>query len=235
LLQQVPDLRNRTRRVVVPNGVNLRRYPFRRRDRGKHLACIGCLTMEANPALLLQCMQKLCYLDAGYRLFFSGTFESPLLEQYVRHMVRTLNLAGVISFEAHPGDMNGWLSDKHFIVAGGIGENQVEALLAGMACGLKPVVHNFPGADKLLPASYLFNIAEQFCEQVLSNDYQPQQYRRLVEERYPLDQQLKTVDGILTQLETEIELQAAAAMGQETTAAMGDPDVPVAGDGGRQA
>jgi hypothetical protein len=234
LLQQAPDLRARTRLAVVPNGVNLRRYAFRRRDRGKHLVCIGGLTLEANPAFLLQCMQKLHYLDAGYRLFFSGTFESPALEQYIRHMVRTLDLTDVISFEPHPGDWNGWFSDKHFIVAGGIGEDEVEALLTGMACGLKPVIHNFPGADQLLPPRYLFNIAEQFCEQVLSNDYEPRQYRRLVEERYPVEQQLKQVDGVLTQLETEIELQRTAALSREATTAMDHSGMPSAPEGVRQ-
>jgi len=204
LLEQVPDLRNRTRLVVVPNGVNLRRYLLRRRERGKNLACIGCLTMQANPAFLVQCMQKLHYIDPAYRLSFAGSFESPILEQYVRHMVRTLNLSSVITFEPSHGDLNSWLSDKHFIVASGIGESQVEALLAGMACGLKPIVHNFPGADKLFPSQYLFNIAEQFCEQVLAREYEPEQYRRFVEERYPLDQQLARVGGILQQIETEI-------------------------------
>jgi glycosyltransferase involved in cell wall biosynthesis len=229
LLPQVPDLRQRTRLTVVPNGINLRHYPLRRRDRGKHLACLDGLTLEANPGFLLQCMQKLHYLDPGYRLFFSGTFASPLLEQYVHHMVRTLDLTGVISFEPHPSDRNAWLSDKHFIVAGGIGESQVEALLAAMACGLKPVVHNFPGSDALLPPSYLFNIAEQFCEQVLSRDYQPRQYRGLVEERYPLEQQLRRVAAILDWLETEIELQTVAALGRKTTA-KNPSDTCVTGD-----
>jgi glycosyltransferase involved in cell wall biosynthesis len=215
LLPQVPDIRNRTRLVVVPNGVNLDRYLFRRRTHGKSLACMGCLTMEANPAFLLQCMQKLHYIDPQYRLFFSGLFESPSLEQYVRYMVQTLDLGEVVFFEPHPGDLNGWLSDKHFVVAAGIGENQVEALLAGMACGLKPVIHNFPGAEKLFPPRYLFNIAEQFCEQVLSQDYQPEQYRQFVQERYPLQEQLNKVNGILTQLETELDLQSLSMSGPQ--------------------
>jgi len=231
---EVPDLRRRTRLTVIPNGVNLRRYPLRRRDRGKRLACLGCLTMEANPGFLVQCMQKLHYLDPEYRLFFSGTFESSLLEQYVRHMVRTLDLADVISFESHPGDLNAWLSDKEFIVAGGIGENQVENLLAAMACGLKPVVHNFPGVDKLLPPQYLFNIAEQFCEQILCGDYRPQEYRRLVAERYPLEQQERIVAGILGQLEAESEWPAAAATGQEKKTATGHSEPPAAGAEMRQ-
>jgi tetratricopeptide (TPR) repeat protein len=204
LLAHVPEIHNRTRLVVIPNGVNLERFPFRRRERGKHLACLDCLTMEANPALLLQCMQKLHYLDPGYKLFFSGTFDTPLLEQYVRHMVHALDLAGVVFFEPHPGELGQWLDDKHFIVASGIGEGQIETLLQGMACGLKPVVHDFPGAERLLPPRYLFNIAEQFCEQVRAGDYEPEQYRRFVEDHYPLRAQLARANGVLLQLETEL-------------------------------
>jgi len=217
LLAQVPDIRSRTRLVVIPNGINLDRYILRRRERGKHLACLGCLGMEANPAFLLQCMQKLHYIDPGCRLFFSGRFESPALEQYAQYMVRTLDLTAVVSFEPYPGDLDRWLSDKHFIVASGIGESQVEALLAGMACGLKPVIHNFPGADKLFPPRYLFNIAEQFCEQVLRGDYEPEQYRRFVEGHYRIDEQLKRINGVLLQLETEIELHRATAPACERT------------------
>ena len=215
LLMQVPDIRNRTRLTIVPNGVNLERYTLRPKGRGKNLACIGCLTMEANPAFLIQCMQKLHYIDPEYKLFFSGAFESPMLEQYVRHMVGTLELTGTVFFEPRPADLNGWLGERHFIIAGSIGESQVEALLAGMACGLKPVIHNFPGADKLLPRWYLFNIAEQFCEQVLSPEYEPQSYRRFVEERFLVREQLKKVDGILTQLETEIDVQRLSQCGRQ--------------------
>ena len=211
LVPPVPDIRNRTRLTVVPHGVNLRRYALRRRERGKHLACLGGLTLEANPAFLVQCMQKLHYLDPAYRLSLAGTFESPTLEQYLRHMVRTLNLTEVVTFEPSAGDLNHWLSDKHFIVAGGIDDHQTEALLAGMACGLKPVIHHFPGAERLFPAQHVFTIAEQFCEQALARDYEPQQYRRFVEQRYPITQQWNGINGILQQIETEIESRPQGA------------------------
>lgn len=207
LLQRVPDIRNRTRLVVIPNGVNLDRYVIQQRPRGKRLACTGCLSMETNPAFLLQCVQKLHYIDAEYRLFFSGRFESPVLEQYVRHMVQALGLTEVVSFEPYPSDLNAWLQDKHFIVSCGIDENQVESVLAGMASGLKPIVHNFPGAETLLPSACLFNIAEEFCERVLGPDYEPAGYRRFVEDRYPIAEHLRQVNTILTQLETELGSQ----------------------------
>jgi len=208
LAERVPDIRNRTRLVVIPHGVNLDRYAFRQRSRGKRLACTGCLSMETNPAFLLQCIQKLHYLDAEYRLSFAGRFESPVLEQYVRHMVHTLGLAEVVSFEPYPSDLNAWLHEKHFIISSGIGENQVESVLTGMATGLKPIVHNFPGAERLFPPECLFNIAEEFCERILNQDYNPTGYRRFVEDRYPGAEQFRQVNTVLSQLETELGLRS---------------------------
>ncbi len=211
LLKWVPDIRNRTRLVVVPNGIDTERCLFPQRPRGKNLACMGRLSMESNPAFLLQCMQKLHYIDPGYRLFFAGDFESPVLEQYTMHMVQTLGLGAVVSFERHPGHLNGWLGDKHFIVSSGLGEGQVDSLLTGMACGLKPVVHNFAGAERRFPAGCLYNIAEEFCQRVQSPEYDPAGYRRFVEQRYPIREQLRLVGGILNQLETEIDAQCPEA------------------------
>jgi len=209
LVEHVPDIRNRTRLVIMGPAVNLNRFAFRQRSVGKHLACMGPLSLETNPAFLIQCMQKLHYIDSDYRLSFAGRFESPVLEQYLRHMVETLGLTNVVSFMPDPIDANAWLADKHFIVSGGMGESQTQMLLQGMAAGLKPVIHNFPGAQAVFPTDSLFNIAEEFCDRITSQPYAPATYRRFVEERYPMARQMTQVHGILTQLETEIDLQAA--------------------------
>lgn len=207
LLQKVPDIENRTRLVTVPNGVDLDKFKFIDRGRGKNLTCIGQVSMRANPMLLLQCMQKLHYIDSEYRLFFAGIFQNPMVEQYVRHMVQALELTEVVFFESWQEDINSWLKDKHYIVSGSIAESQGMGLLEGMACGLKPVIHNFPGASEAFPSEFLFNISEEFCQQILSDTYEPQRYRRFVEENYPLKNQLSTINSILTQLEAECRQQ----------------------------
>ncbi|MHC4529911.1 MAG: glycosyltransferase family 4 protein, partial [Planctomycetota bacterium] len=183
------------------------KFEFVARRRGKNLACVGYLNMRKNPMFLLQCMQKLHYIDPEYKLFFAGAFQDPMLEQYIRHMVRDLELGDVVFFDGWQEDMNFWLQDKHYIVSSSIGESQGMGLLEGMACGLKPVIHNFPGADEIFPGEFLFNISEQFCEQISSGPYEPQRYRRFVEEKYPLKNQLSKIDGIFIRLEDEIDLQ----------------------------
>ncbi|GAI94717.1 unnamed protein product, partial [marine sediment metagenome] len=86
-------------------------------------------------------------------------------------------------------------------------ESQGIGLLEGMACGLKPVIHNFPGANQIFPSEFLFNISEEFCEQICSVSYEPERYREFVKENYSLKNQLNEISDIFTQLEAEIDLQ----------------------------
>jgi glycosyltransferase involved in cell wall biosynthesis len=209
LLKQVPYIKNQTQLITIPNGVNLDRFEFIDKPRGKNIASVGYLNMRKNPMFLLQCMQKLHYIDPEYKLFFAGNFQDSMLEQYIRHAVQALKLADVVYFDDWQEDVNGWLRDKHYIVSCSIGESQGMGLMEAMACGLKPVIHNFPGADQIFPCEFLFNIAEEFCEQICSASYEPQRYRRFVEDSYSLKSQLTAVNNIFTRLEAEINSQQA--------------------------
>jgi glycosyltransferase involved in cell wall biosynthesis len=211
LLKQVPNIRNRTQLITIPNGVNLDKFEFIDRPRDKNIASAGYLNMRKNPMFLLQCMQKLHYIDPDYKLFFAGNFQDPMLEQYINQMVQALKLTDVVFFDGWQEDMNTWLKDKHYIVSGSIGESQGMGLLEAMACGLKPVIHNFPGADQIFPSEFLFNIAEEFCEQILCERYEPQKYRRFVEENYALKNQLSKINNIFTKLEADIDAGKSGA------------------------
>ena len=207
LLSRVPYLKSQTSVTTIPNGVDLEKFSFTDRQRGKNIAYVGYLNMRKNAMFLLQCIQKLHYIDPEYRLFFGGDFQDKALEQYLRHMVDALNLHDVVFFDGWQEDVHCWLEDKHYIVSTSINESQGMGLLEAMACGLKPVIHNFPGADQIFPSEFLFNISEEFCEQILSETYEPQRYRRFVEENYSLKNQLIKINNIFTRFETEIESQ----------------------------
>jgi hypothetical protein len=207
LLRKVPYIESNITIVTIPNGVNLEKFAFINRTRGKNIAFLSNLRMVKNPALLLQCMQKLHYIDPEYRLFFGGMFQDETLEQYLRHMVDALGLRGVVFFDGRQEDVNSWLRDKHYIVSTSLIESQGMGLLEAMACGLKPVIHNFPGADQIYPSEFLFNISEEFCRHILSEQYEPQKYRSFVEENYALKNQLTKINNIFTQLETEIDAE----------------------------
>ena len=209
LIHTVPNLESQTSIVTIPNGVDLERFTFTERQRGKNIAFLSNLRTVKNPAFVLQCMQKLHYIAPEYRLFFGGIFQDQALEQYLKHMVDALDLRDVVFFDGWQEDVRSWLEDKHYIVSTSIIESQGMGILEAMACGLKPVIHNFPGADQIFPSEFLFNISEEFCEQILSDTYEPKRYRRFVEENYPLEKQLTKTNNIFTQFEVEIDSQQA--------------------------
>jgi glycosyltransferase involved in cell wall biosynthesis len=205
LAASVPGIAEMTNVVSMPNGVNLEKFKFIDRRNGKNIAFLANLRMVKNPAFLIQCMQKLHYIDREYKLFIAGSVAEPELEQYLRHIVRTLELQDAVIFEPFQRDVFGWLCDKHYIVSTSIIESQGMSILEGMACGLKPVIHNYPGAEDVFPKEFLFNIAEQFCQQILSDDYQSAKYRRYVEERYSLAGQLGRVSKLFQDFEKQID------------------------------
>ena len=207
LIRKTPNLETQTSMVTIGNGVDLEKFRFAGRDKGKNIAFLANLRMVKNPAFILQCMQKLHYMDPEYKLFFGGHFQDEVLERYLRHMIRVFGLEDAVFFDGWQVDVPGWLQDKHYIVSTSICEGHPVAILEGMACGLKPVIHNFLGAESVFPSTFLFNISEEFCEQILSGPYEPHKYRKFVEERYSLRDQLSEINNIFTRFETETDLQ----------------------------
>ena len=208
LFGKVPDIAGRTNMVEIANGVNLAKFEFIERRSGRHIAFVGDLRLVKNPMFAIQCMQRLHKIDAEYKLFFAGRMpdEDGFVEQYLKHMVDLLGLSDVVFFDGWQEDMNSWLADKQHIVSTSVIESQGMGVLEGMACGLKPVIHNFPGAEQIFAPEFLFNTAEDFCERVLSDEYEPRRYRSFVEQRYSLQSQLERINEILIGFESKLDV-----------------------------
>ncbi|MHC4722570.1 MAG: glycosyltransferase [Planctomycetota bacterium] len=202
LSRKVPDITSRTSIVEIANGVDLRKFGFIERQRGPNIAFVGDLRLVKNPMFALQCMHRLHSIDGGYKIFFAGRVPpvDAFVEQYLRHMIGALGLQDVVFFDGWQEDINAWLADKHYIASMSVIESQGMGVLEAMACGLKPVVHNFPGAARILTPQFLFNTAEDFCRQILSDDYDSARYREFVEARYSLKEQLERVNRFLMDL-----------------------------------
>ncbi|NLH15238.1 MAG: glycosyltransferase [Phycisphaerae bacterium] len=213
LLEQQPNLASRIRMETIPNGVDLDRIRFQRRKRGKRLAFIGDTRMVKNPMLLLQCMDELHHCDSDYHLHIAGKIQDKSLDQYLRHMVRSLGLGNVVHFDGWQEDIPAWLADKHYIVCTSVIESQGMGILEAMAAGLKPVIHDFPGAQDTFGSEWLFRTPREFRNRIESTDYFPQQYRAFVERKYSLVRQLDRVGGVLTELESRIRRDSTREYG----------------------
>ncbi len=213
LESRVPGIGKLTRMVEIANGVDMSKYDIIDKPKGKNLAFVGNHRMVKNPMFLLQCMYQLCSIDPEYKLYVAGVamMDEEFLDQYFKHMIKELGLEKSVIMDGWQSDMNTWFADKDYIVCTSVIESQGMGVLEGMARGLKPVVHNFPGAAKTFSKKYLFNTADDFCIHVLSDDYDPIDYHDYVEHKYSLKLQLMRVNGLLSSVERTVPGICAAS------------------------
>jgi glycosyltransferase involved in cell wall biosynthesis len=201
LVVMAPDLESRTRVVEIPNGVNPARFPFTDRPRGKNLACVAHSSFRKQQSLLLHAFHKLHTIDPAWRLFFAGPLQDDVLAAYLHLLVEELGLGDSVFFTGMQNDVAGWLEDKHYLVSGSLAEGHPVNVLEGMARGLKPVIHMFPGARDLFPEEYLWRTLDEFCERILAPAYEPAKYREFVARNYTLEGQLAKIGALFQDLE----------------------------------
>jgi glycosyltransferase involved in cell wall biosynthesis len=112
-------------------------------------------------------------------------------------MVKALGLESHVRFYGWVDDIVSWLSDKQYIVSTSVLESFGYGIAEGMACGVKPLIHNFIGANQLYPAKYCFNSIREFAAMVQDSDYDSGAYRRYIEEHYSLTKQLNEIEKLI--------------------------------------
>jgi len=196
-INQMPSIKNNTHLHVIPNGVNLQKYEFKDRKKGLNIAYVGYINHKKNPSLLLQCMKHLIDIDNRFVLHIAGQHQELRFKLYFDHMIKEMDLSKNIISHGWINDVNTWLEDKHFTISTSVLESFCHGIADAMACGLKPLIHNFVGAKELYPEKYIFNTIKEFGDMVLSDEYKPIEYREYIENNYSQDNQLNEIDKLL--------------------------------------
>jgi glycosyltransferase involved in cell wall biosynthesis len=182
---------------VLHNGIDLSKFRFRARSKSTSLAFLGFVNYRKNPAFLLQILARLVKLDPAYTLYVGGTFQDLRFKIYFDHMVRSLGLTDNIVFDGWIDDVEAWLEDKDYILSTSIFESFGMSIAQGMSKGLKPIVHNWPGASGIYPSEMLFDTLDEAIEMIVTDDIQSASYREFIVRNYSLDKQLMKMDGLL--------------------------------------
>jgi SAM-dependent methyltransferase len=199
VLQQEPNLSSIVNNIhIVPNGVNLDKFVFRDRSKGKNLAYLGHINYKKGPMLLLHAFRELVQGDKKSRLFIGGNFQDARYELYFSQMVKEMDLTRNIQFDGWIDNVAHWLKDKHYIVCTSVLEGHPIGLMEAMASGIKPVIHNFIGAKDIFPEKYLWNTIPEFCHIIASEDYSSIEYKNYIEKYYSLNKQLYSIENVIS-------------------------------------
>jgi glycosyltransferase involved in cell wall biosynthesis len=128
----------------------------------------------------------------------AGAFTDLRTARYVKRLMGSLGLAGVVRFEGVIADMPTWYADKGVLLSTSMYESFGLNIGEAMAVGAFPVVHDFPGADRLWPEECLFaSVADAVA---LIRSSRPGLYREWVGDRYGLVRQQQAVLRLLADL-----------------------------------
>ncbi len=183
---------------IIPNGIDMARFGPSERLNRYRVGWVGHVEPKKNPMLLLQIAHRLRQLDPRYSFHVAGAFTDLRTGRYLQRMIPALGLGGAIEFAGAVADMPGWYADKGVLLSTTMYESFGLNIGEAMAVGAFPVIHDFPGAERLWPAECLFASVEDAVALIRAG--RPGLYRDWVGKRYGLDRQAGAVLALVTEL-----------------------------------
>lgn len=181
---------------VIPNSVDLERWTFKEHWPGKDIAMVGFVNQKKNFPLALQILAG---LPRDYKLHIAGGIQCAATVDYILNIANGLGLW--VQFYDHINDINSWLDDKDYLLNTAISEGCPNCVIEAMAKGIKPIVHNWPGADELFSDVPVFNTIDVAVKLISEKAYFSADYMRVVEKKFgPLNMLSfrKLVDEVLS-------------------------------------
>lgn len=189
---QVPNVRERTTPFVLPNGVDTDRFalPAGKTPTGK-VAFVGQLRHTKNLPLVLQCFAAARKRKPDLTLHLAGEYAGTELEMgelaiYLDHIIHAMDLADAVTLHGHVDDMPAFLADKDALISASMRESFGYNIGEAMACGVRPAIHNFPGAGSIYPEELIFNTVDQARDILLVDGPAPAVLRQYALSKWPL-------------------------------------------------
>jgi glycosyltransferase involved in cell wall biosynthesis len=192
------------KREIVYNGVDLDKFAFREKQvHGKKVCSLGFINYKKNPGLLLYCFKALHEYDPEFTFYVAGQHQDPRIKAYFDHMLKRLNIP--VTFDNWVTDVPGYLSDKDFVISTSLFESFHYSIAEGMACGVLPLVHAWPGSENIYPAEYLFDTPADCVRLVgrlmnCDRNELARTNREYIADRFSLDRQIQGFYSVIESL-----------------------------------
>lgn len=155
--------------MVIHNGVSLERFHPISRYFGGNIGILGNLIPRKRVYDLLLTFRELVLQRNDLHLHIGGGLW-PAYEDYyfaLQRLVDRLNLRDKVTFYGHIDNPMDWYHMIDIYISNSYSEGLQVSPIEAMASGCYCLIHNWEGADELVPDKYLFYTSNELMAKVL--------------------------------------------------------------------
>lgn len=165
--------------TIIPNGVILNDWSYKKRSHGKDIAWVGYVDHRKNIQLA---MEILSILPDDYTLHVAGEIRNAEAYHYANYIA--FRSGKNVKWYHRVDDMDAWLEGKNYLLNTSVSEGCPNCVIEAMAKGIKPIVHAWPGADFLFGDDTFYFPYDAVNAMMESSEYDSEKYRKEVEDRF---------------------------------------------------
>jgi glycosyltransferase involved in cell wall biosynthesis len=182
--------------VTIPNGVDLKKFTISpNKERNNKIAVAGYLANKKGSHMLIMLANEF----PGFEFHVVGTFqELDVYDLFQRKRPKNMFLYPWTT------DLNDFYADKTYILNTSPRESQCMSVMEGMAAGLKPLVLDWVGADKIY-GQYVWKTVKEFA--VLLSDVHPGEYRKFIKNNYSFEIMIRRIKKVVKECLAEQKTQ----------------------------
>lgn len=179
---------------VIFNGLDFEKYQFTERDTGNQIGIVGQIGYRKEPVMWFQIIAKLPFHE--FHVAGKWDVSDARYLYYIRHIMKEMDVEKRVELHGQVDDIPGFWSNKQYLLSTSPHESFGYGIAEAMAMGVKPIIHNFYGAEDIYPKEFLWNTIDEAVEMIMSDEYDSMKYRKAVE-KYSLGKQIKATKKVI--------------------------------------
>jgi glycosyltransferase involved in cell wall biosynthesis len=198
-----PALAKQTDALVIHNGIDLEKFPFKKRSPGLNVAIVNLINHKKNPSMWIEIISRLVKINPNYTLKIAGKFQDIRYKIYLENIIAKLGLEENVRFFGHVDNIPAWFDREaiNYLLTTSLFESFGYSIGEAMAMGCRPLIHAFPGAESIWPQECTFRCVDELIPMIQDKtNYNSDAYRDFVESRYPLDRQIAQIENLLSEM-----------------------------------
>ncbi len=185
-------LRGKTNVHWICNPIDPSLWTYKERYHGSRIGMVARVHPVKNLPLAAQIVMGL----PGFTLHVAGEINDKSIEVYLKNLLPSSRL--VMHGRVENKTLNEWWEGMDYCLSTSISEGDPMNILEACAKGIKPIIHHWPGAEEMYPASWVFDSASMARQMIEQGEYHSNSYRGFVELKRPLSLANKVAETVLS-------------------------------------